>query len=118
MVAPVALSVYTLGQEHISFLDSVTAGFGWFLAEHFEPEKAALFWVAIASLAASIYYGYGARAATAPSCLLSLCSAEAQGLSGERRTKTVSRTVYSHSHNAYAAASYCRAPHACCCCCW
>ena len=62
VVAPVALSVYTLGQEHISFLDSVTAGFGWFLAEHFEPEKAALFWVAIASLAASIYYGYGARA--------------------------------------------------------
>ncbi len=61
VVAPVSLAVYALGQEHISFLDSVTAGFGWFLAEHFEPEKAALFWVAIASLAASIYYGYGAR---------------------------------------------------------
>jgi len=60
VVAPVSLAVYALGQEHISFLDSVTAGFGWFLAEHFEPEKAALFWVAIASLAASIYYGYGA----------------------------------------------------------
>ena len=59
VIAPVALAVYSLGQEHISFLDSVTAGFGWFLAEHFEPEKAALFWVAIASLAASIYYGYG-----------------------------------------------------------
>ena len=80
MVAPVALSVYTLGQEHISFLDSVTAGFGWFLAEHFEPEKAALFWVAIASLAASIYYGYGARAPRLSAQLPGyLCSAGAQG---------------------------------------
>lgn len=57
VIGPAALAVYALNFDRIHFLDTVTGLFGYFLAEKLEPTN--LFWVFIATLVASIYYGYG-----------------------------------------------------------
>ncbi|KAK9902062.1 hypothetical protein WJX75_003035 [Coccomyxa subellipsoidea] len=57
VIGPASLAVYALNFSRISFLDTVTVLFGYFLAEKLEPTN--LFWVFIATLVASVYYGYG-----------------------------------------------------------
>jgi hypothetical protein len=68
VIGPASLAVYALNYSRISFLDTSTLLFGYFLAEKLEPAN--LFWVFIATLVASIYYGYGMRL-TLPSHLSS-----------------------------------------------
>lgn len=43
VIGPAALAVYALNFNRISFLDTVTGLFGYFLAEKLEPTN--LFWV-------------------------------------------------------------------------
>jgi hypothetical protein len=59
VIAPATLAVFALGARHISYLDTATLLFGYFLAEKLEPAN--LFWVFVATLAAAVYYDYGAH---------------------------------------------------------
>jgi hypothetical protein len=67
VIGPASLAVYALNFSRVSFLDTVTLLFGYFLAEKLEPTN--LFWVFIATLVASIYYGYGEPHGMAPAKL-------------------------------------------------
>jgi hypothetical protein len=48
VIGPASLAVYALNFSRISFLDTVTVLFGYFLAEKLEPTN--LFWVRIPSV--------------------------------------------------------------------